>query len=839
MDVDAFLRDIERRRGYRGQIVHVHEVPPRQAKFRDLSNPLPPPIAAILVKQGIHQLYSHQADAIEAVRRGENVVVVTGTASGKTLCYNLPVVETFLAEPHAKALYMYPTKALAQDQLRVLNSFKALDPGLPIRAGTYDGDTPGDTRRKLRDEGNVVLTNPDMLHSGILPNHSRWSAFFSQLRYVVIDEIHSYRGIFGSNVGNVIRRLRRICMHYGAKPQFVAASATIGNPLEHAEVLVGEPFTAVTNDGSPRGPKRFVLWNPPFTDEGKVERRSPNFEAQQLMVDLILQGVQTICFVRARRTAEVLYRYVRDQLLEENPKLANVVRAYRGGYLADERREIEQLLFSGKLLGVTTTNALELGIDIGSLDAAILVGYPGSVASTWQQAGRAGRGDEEALVILIAQNQPVDQYLMQHTEYFFGQTPERAVIEPANPYILASHLRCACQELPVGEADCGIFGESAAEVMGLLEEDGQVFFQRGKWYWKGYAFPAQDVSLRNIDDNNYTIQDVTGDEPEVIGQLDEFSAFAQVHPEAIYMHKGDPYFVEHLDIAERIAYVRKGDYDYYTQAIDKTDIRIEETERDGRWRVSRVCFGPVTVTTIVYMFRKIKFYSRDSIGFGNVNVPPLTLETEALWLVPPAFALQRVRDHGRVPEEGLLGVANAALGVLPLFVLCDPADVGSVVDSSNLGTPAIFIYDRYPKGLGFAEKAHERIEEIMQAALHLVEECECEEGCPSCVGSPVPVFGPTDNDLDTRGKIPDKEAARCLLHDLLERDPYVPKPVDPQKVERRLRALKACAPLPEPPDRPEDDAPRPRGKPLPEAVARRLRRRIRSLKRPSGPRASY
>lgn len=831
MDVDAFLREIGNRRGYRGQMVHVHDVPAREASFGELAEPLHVALRGVLAQRGIERLYSHQAAAIEAVRRGENVVVVTGTASGKTLCYNLPVIEALLAEPHAKALYLYPTKALAQDQLRGLNELKALDPSLPLEAGTYDGDTPGDTRRKLRDEGNVILTNPDMLHSGILPNHSRWAAFFSQLRYVVIDEVHSYRGIFGSNVGNVVRRLRRICAHYKAQPQFIAASATIDNPQEHAETLVGAGFAPVTNDGSPRGPKRFVLWNPPFIDDGKVERRSPNVEAQKLMVDLITQGIQTICFVRARRTAEVLYRYVRDELLEENPRLANTVRAYRGGYLAEERREIERLLFSGKLLGVTTTNALELGIDIGSLDAAILVGYPGSVASTWQQAGRAGRGDEEALVILIGQNQPIDQYLMQHTEYFFGQAAERAVVEPGNPYILAGHLRCACQELPITEADCGDFGETAASVMGLLEEDQQAFFRNGKWRWKGVAHPARDVNLRNLDENNYTIQDMSGPEPQIIGQLDEFSAFSQVHAEAIYMHKGDPYFVDRLDTTERIAYVRKGDYDYYTQAIDKTEIRVDETELDGQWRVSRVCFGPVTVTAIVYLFRKIKFHSRDSIGFGNINLPPLPLETEAVWVVPPGFALERVRAYGRLPEDGLLGVANAALGVLPIFVLCDPADVGSAVDSSNLGTPAIFLYDRYPKGLGFAEKAHERLEDVLQAALYLIQECECEDGCPSCVGSPLPVFGPTDDDVDSRGKIPDKEAALCLLHDLLQLEPYVPRPVDPEKLERRLKAMQAIAVTPEPLDEPEDDAPRPRGKPLPEAVEKKLRRRIQTLKR--------
>ncbi|MGQ9729772.1 MAG: DEAD/DEAH box helicase [Candidatus Zipacnadales bacterium] len=831
MDVSGFLREIANRRDYRQQMVHIHELPARQAQFAELSEPLHEVVRAVLSKQKIKQLYTHQVEAIEAARQGKNVIIVTGTASGKTLCYNIPVLETLLTEPRAKAIYLYPTKALAQDQLRVLNALKALDPTLPIEAGTYDGDTPPETRRKLRDEGNVILTNPDMLHAGILPNHARWSDFIAQLRYVVIDEIHSYRGIFGSNVGNVLRRLRRIASHYKAKPQFIGTSATIDNPQEHAEVLVGEPFTAVTNDGSPRGPKRFVLWNPPYIDERKVERRSPNFEAEKLMVDLILHGVPTICFVRARQTAEVLYRYIREELLEEDPRRAEMVRAYRGGYLAEERREIERLLFSGKLLGVTTTNALELGIDIGSLDAAILVGYPGSVASTWQQAGRAGRGDDEALVFLIAQNSPIDQYMMQHTEYFFGQAPERAVIEPANPYLLLGHLRCACQELPLGEADCQAFGEGAASVMELLEEDDQVYFQGGKWRWKGSHFPAGDVNLRNIGDNNYLIQDMTGGTPEIIGEVDELSAFTQLHTQAIYMHRGDPYFVEELNLREKIAYVRKGDYDYYTQAIDKTEIQIEGTDVDEPWRVSRACLGPVVVTTTVYMFRKIKFYSRESVGFGNIDLPPLPLETEALWIIPPGFALERVRQYGRIPEDGLLGVANAALGVLPIFVMCDPADVGSAVDSSNTGSPAIFIYDRYPKGLGFAEKTHERLEEIIQAALFLVEHCACEDGCPSCVGSPLPVFGPPDSDVDTRGKIPDKEAALCILHDLLEREPYVPRPVDPAKLERRLAALRTVSVMPEPEDKPDDDALRPRGKPLPQAVERKLRRRIQSLKR--------
>ena len=831
MDFRRFLDEIQHRRDYEHQIAHIEHLPARPAQFAELAPALPEALRAVLERDGITRLYTHQVSAIEAIRGGQNVVIVAGTAGGKTLCYNLPVLETLLADPHAKAVYLFPTKALAQDQLRGLGRLKEADPSLPIEAGTYDGDTPANQRRKLRDEGNIILTNPDMLHSGILPNHARWSDFFAQLKYVVIDEVHYYRGILGSNVANVVRRLRRVCRHYGADPQFIGCSATIGNPDELAARLIGAPVTLIGNDGSPRGPKRFLLWNPPFLDEAKMERRSPNTEAQRLMVELIKSGVQTITFVRARVTAELLYRYVQDELAKHSHRLADCIRAYRGGYLPEERREIERRLFSGDLMGVTTTNALELGIDIGSLDACILVGYPGSIASTWQQAGRAGRRDEEALVILIGQNTPIDQYLMEKTDYFFGRPTERAVIDPENPHVLAGHLRCACAELPVDARDCELFGEYAPAVMELLEEAGQAYERRGRWYWKGPAYPAGDVNLRNIDQHNYLIQDTTN-ENQVIGMMDELSAFTLLHGQAIYLHVGETYFVDKLDLKEKIAYVRKGDFDYYTQAVDRSDIRVEETELSVPWRVSEACFGPVTVTTTVYMFRKMKLASRDSIGFGNLDLPPRELNTDALWLLPPRQVLERVRAYQRVPEDGLLGIANAAVGVLPLWVMCDPADVGSVVDSANVGSPAIFLYDRYPGGLGFAQKAHTLVEEILESALFLIQECECEEGCPSCVGSPLPPFGPQSGDSDTRGKIPDREAALCLLHDLLQKEPYVPKAPDPARAERlmaqwqRSMAARAAA-------SPADELPaeRPPVKRLPETVERKIRRRIQSLKR--------
>ncbi len=824
MNVDAFLREIEAQHGYQGQVVHVHDVAQREAQYAEPAEPLHPAVKAALEAEGITRLYSHQVTAVDAIRRGENVVVVTGTASGKTLCYNIPVLERLLEDPRAKAFYLFPTKALAQDQLRVLNRWKETDPSLPVEAGTFDGDTPRDLRRKLRDQGNVILTNPDMLHTGILPNHSRWSDFFAQLRFVVLDEIHTYRGVFGSQVAAVMRRLRRICEHYSADPQFVCCSATIANPDELARALIGKPVTLVDNDGSPSGPRKFVLWNPPFTDEGKMERRSPNTEAQRLMTSLIKEHIPTITFVRARVVAELLYRYVQNNLMKGSPRLAGAVRAYRGGYLPEERREIEQKLFNGELLGVTTTTALELGIDIGSLDACIIVGYPGSVASTLQQAGRAGRREEEALVILIAQNTPIDQYLMQHPEYFFGQTPEHAIVDPHNPHIAAAHLRCAAAELPVTAADEEAFGEYTPALMEILEEGGEVTRQRDRWYWRGRSYPARDINLRNMDENNYLIQD-EGNDNAVIGMVDEYSAFTLLHDQAIYMHRGETYFVNRLDLSRKVAYVERGDFDYYTQAIDRTDIKIDEVEESKRWRVSEVNFGAVTVTTLVYMFRKIKFFSRDSVGFGNLDLPTRELQTTALWIIPPAAALARVREFQRIPEDGLLGIANVASAVLPLFVMCDPLDLGSLVDSSQTGSATIFLFDRYPGGLGLVEKGYELIDQVMEACLLLIRECGCDEGCPSCVGSPLPGYQ-AGSDQDTRGKIPDKEAARCILHDLLELEPYVPKPPSRQRRELIEQGPTAGAPAAA---AAEKRSARPR-KRLPEGVERRIRERLNKLK---------
>ncbi|MCX6376109.1 MAG: DUF1998 domain-containing protein, partial [Armatimonadetes bacterium] len=636
------------------------------------------------------------------------------------------------------------------------------------------------------------------------------------LRYVVIDEIHTYRGIFGSNVANVIRRLSRVCRYYGSNPQFICSSATIANPLELAGRLTGVPIALVDNDGSPRGAKHFVLWNPPCIDVGLMERRSSNVEAQELMTDLMRKGVRTITFGKARIVAELMYKYVREALQRREPILAQKVRAYRGGYLPEERREIERQLFSGELLGITSTNALELGIDIGGLDAAIIVGFPGTIASTWQQAGRAGRSSDQSLVVFVAYNDPIDQYLMRHPTYFFGQSPENAIVDPENTYILANHLRCAAFELPIKESDAHSFGGRTTGVAEVLEEAGDLKQIDRTWYWSKTDFPAADVNLRTISESTFAIVETERqgdkekggmgerengrgpDQPStinhqpsapsgrVIGQVDAISAPELVYPGAIYMHEAETYFVEDLDLQNKVAYVRRADVDYYTNAILDASIRVGDgaTGRVGELAAEHfpiahsptlplshsVFLGPATVTWATTGFKKIKFYNLDSIGYGKVDIPPQHLETMAFWVVPADELLDEVRRCGLKPIEGLMGIRNLMVHVLPLFAMCDKQDIGGIVDSSNTGSPTIFIYDRYAGGLGFAEKGFHMVEELMRACLEVLTECGCEDGCPSCVG--LPILRPaihTDPDIFGSFPIPDKAAALTMLRAMAER----------------------------------------------------------------------
>jgi len=754
---------------FRGRVKYVKRLKPRKATYGELSPPLVPSLSNAMAKLGIGPLYSHQVRAVELARTGKSFVVVTGTASGKTLCYNIPVLESLLTRERTNAFYVFPTKALAQDQLKALGRIANEEESIArkLRPGTYDGDTAQQTRRKLRETANVILTNPDMLHQGILPYHTRWSRFFSDLDYVVIDELHAYRGIFGSNVANVIRRLRRICSHYGSNPQFILCSATIRNPRELAQELTGVDVELISQDGSPRGPKLFVFWNPPFLDDARMERRSSNVEAKELLVELITKGTQTIAFTKARVVAELIYRYASDDLATRRAGLKDSIRPYRAGYLPEERREIERQLFSGELMGVVSTNALELGIDVGGLDASITVGFPGTIASTWQQAGRAGRGTREALSVLVAYNDAIDQYLMRHPEYFFRQSPENAVIAPDNPYILAGHLCAAAFELPITEQDVELFGSLTEKITNLLEEAEHVKGIDEKWYWSRTDFPAASVNLRTISDDTYTIVDVKR-ENAVIGTVDAISAPELVYPEAIYLHEGETYFTRELDMEQKIAYVEKSEVDYYTQPVLDTSLRVLRQQKEKEWAGQKVVLGEADVTWATTAFKKIRFYTLESIGYKTLDLPPQHLETCSMWLVPSASLLKSVRAGGENPIEGLAGIRNMMINVVPLFAMCDKQDIGGIIDSSNTGTPAIFIYDRFRGGLGFAEKTYQLIGEVLAACLSLVKECECQEGCPSCVG--LPILRPAqhqDPDVYHGWPIPNKRTALEMLSALL------------------------------------------------------------------------
>jgi len=769
-EFEALLRSLESPGGRRCKdLVHIERLPEREARWGELEKPLPAALLEALAAQGIERLYAHQARAADLARSGSHVVIATGTASGKSLAYHLPILERLLLEPDAVALYLFPTKALAQDQLRGLTRFAEASPALRQRlvAGTYDGDTPGQTRRRFREQANAILTNPDMLHQGILPYHSRWSRVFSNLRYVVVDEVHTYRGIFGSHVANVLRRLRRITRHYGSDPRFVLSSATIRNPGELAELLVGERVEVVDEDGAPRGPRIFAFWNPgqPRTEPGT--RPSASAEAERILVALMRRGIQSIAFTRSRVAAELIYRYAREALERDRDGLAERLSPYRGGYLPEERRAIERRLFEGELRGVISTNALELGIDVGSLDAAILVGFPNTIASTWQQAGRAGRQREPALAVVVAYDDPIDQYLMRHPEYFFRQSPESAVLDPENAYVLASQLSCAAYELPLTREDEALFGPRAPRIAELLEEEGSMKSLDGARYWSSSDYPAGKVSLRTISDDTYTILD-TSRNNAVLATVDSISAPELVYPEAIYLHEGDTYFVRELDLKLKTAYVERREVDYYTQPVLDTRLQLLDTRETKRWGETEMGLGSADLSWATVAMKKIRFRSLDAIGYHPLDLPRQNLETMTVWLRPEEGVRAAVRFAGLNPHEGLSGLRNLLITLLPLYVMCDRPDLGGIVNSSNLGEPAIFLYDRYPGGLGYAERGYAIFPDLLLAALRMVEECPCEAGCPSCVG--LPVLRPAqqqDYDLHGGWPIPSKAGTETLLRRIL------------------------------------------------------------------------
>jgi DEAD/DEAH box helicase domain-containing protein len=580
---------------------------------------------------------------------------------------------------------------------------------------------------------------------------------------VVIDEMHAYRGIFGSHVANVLRRLERIAGHYGAGFSYALCSATIRNPGELAHGLTGREARVVDHDGSPRGPKHFVFWNPPFIDDSRMERRSSNGEGSRLIAELVAHGAQVIAFTKSRVAAELVYRYARENLERLECRDADRIRPYRGGYLPEERRGIERALFSGELKAVISTNALELGIDVGSLDAAILIGAPPTLASAWQQAGRAGRQGDPSVAVLVAYNETVDQYLMRHPEYFFGRSPEAAVIDAENPYILAQQLACAAYELPLSEDDARRFGAQTRAVLEALEGSGETRTFDGRAYWASAEFPAAKVNLRTISDDTYSIVNVR-EGHAVMGTVDAISGLELVYPEAIYLHDGATYFVRELDLEQKVAYVEPREVGYYTQPVVEMQIRVRETLDETRWRGESVQLGEVTYAWQTVAMKKVKFGTRESIGYHPLTLPRLTLDTVGLWLAPSPATWAEVGRRGANPWEALAGVRNLWTTLLSMMTMCDPSDLQGVLDSSNLGRPTLFLFDCYPGGLGFSEQGYARVDELVAAALDHLRACPCDAGCPSCVG--LPVLRPAqqqDPDLSHARAVPSKEAARALL----------------------------------------------------------------------------
>ncbi len=792
-------------------------LPAREAVYGEWPEGVAPQVLEALRRRGIRAPYIHQSLAIERALAGENVAVVTGTASGKTLCYNVPVLTKLLADPQARAMYLFPTKALTQDQAAALAELASLaDADLSI--DTYDGDTDADVRRAVRARTRILLTNPDMLHTGILPHHTKWASFFQGLQYVVLDELHAYRGVFGSHMANVLRRLQRVCRFYGAAPRYICCSATIANPLQLATALLGQPVSVVDGDGAPRGERHILFYNPPIVDRALGIRRSPLLDGRALAARLIERGLQTIVFARSRVSAEVLLTY----LLREAQRKGwapRTVRGYRGGYLPGERREVERGLREGAVRGVVATNALELGVDIGELAAVVMVGYPGTIASAWQQIGRAGRRQGASLAVLVAGGSPLDQYIVRYPDYLLERSPEHALINPDNPLILLGHLACASFELPFEEGEL-FGGRDVSAYLALLEDEGLVHRARRVAYWVGDSYPAQHVSLRTSAPDSFVIAEE--ESGRVIGGVEPYAAPMLIHEGAIYLHEGQSYEVTRLDWEGRRATVKPVQVDYYTEASTSTHVQV--VEEQGREPGPYLCKGrgAVRVTSVTTVYRKVRLYTHENLGWGTIELPEQEMETQGCWFwFPPEVAMALVeegvlspearfdrgpnwqemrrrarerdgfrcrfcgaperedREHdvhhlrpfrefgyepgkndaylaanqlsnlitlcrrchwradgSQVPAGSLAGLAHALGNVAPLFLMCDPRDIGVVpeVRSSHTEGPTLTVYDQVPGGIGLSDQLYSLGREVWQAAHGLVAGCTCESGCPACVG---------------------------------------------------------------------------------------------------------
>src|SRR5215212_107741 len=725
-----------------GGVTHHEVIPAREPVFSEFPDWLDPRIRTGLAARGIDRLYSHQAHAIEAVRAGNDVVVVTPTASGKTLCYALPVLQALAGDPSARALFLFPTKALGQDQVAEFSEL-ARASELHVAAATYDGDTPAPIRSAIRGAGQIVVSNPDMLHSAILPHHTKWFQLFEQLRVIVIDELHTYRGVFGSHVANVIRRLLRLCAHYGSRPVIVCCSATIANPAELAATLTGRKPILVDRNGAPSGERHVLLVEPPLTHPTTGARGSNLTLAHRWAMPFLRAGRQTVVFGRSRTAVEIMLSTLREALRQDlGPR--SRVRGYRGGYLPLERRSIERGLRDGEILGVVATNALELGVDIGRLDVSILAGYPGSVAATWQQIGRAGRRGGTSVAILVASGAPVDRYVIHHPDFLLDGRSEEARLDPDNLHVLIAHLRCATFELPFEPGE--VFGPTAAdELLAFIAESGHVRqADDGRWYWSSENFPASEVSLRSAAPENVVIIDTTPDRPRVLGEVDLFSAQVLVHERAIYMHESVQYYVDRLEWGERKAYVHRIDADHYTYANRAVTLKPLDVFGEAPVAGGRRVHGEVMVASLVPLFKKLKFGTDENVGWGPIDLPELELQTTAYWLTA-----ERVQRGWRRDELdiALVGAGRALQTVASVLLMVDPRDLGLVaqVRSPHSEEPTIYLYEAIPGGIGLSERLWDRHDELVAAASELIRDCGCEGGCPSCTG---PRLEP---DVDARG----------------------------------------------------------------------------------------
>jgi DEAD/DEAH box helicase domain-containing protein len=758
-------RMLARQTGLHGAIAHfqnwmadpespiraIRHQPAREGDLVEFPPALDPRLKAGLEARGITKLYTHQGDAISLSLASKNIVVVTPTASGKTLCYNLPVLHRILEEPGSRAMYLFPTKALAEDQLHEFQS--GVDAmGSDIRAFTYDGDTPQDARKAIRERAQVVFTNPDMLHSGILPHHTKWAKAFENLRYIVIDELHYYRGVYGSHLANLLRRLQRVCEFYGSKPQFICCSATIANPRELAESLTSQPFELIDRNGAPSGEKYVVFYNPPVVNRALGIRKGYLNETRRIATELLDRGEQTLVFANNRLATEVLVTYLKDAA-ERLPHGPEAVRGYRGGYLPKERREIERKLRDGDIRAVVATNALELGIDIGSLDAVVMAGYPGTIASTWQRAGRAGRRQSTALAVLVASSAPLDQYIIEHPEYFFDRPPEHAFVNPDNLEILLNHLKCAAFELPIREGEK--FGpHDSTELCRFLSDQKLLHASGGAWHWTSDTYPADAMSLRSVASDNFVVVDVTGDH-KIIGEVAFTAALTTLHEKAIYLHEAKQFQVEKFDYEGRKAYVRRVDSDYFTDAIDYTQVKQLDEFESHDLAGARVAHGDVRINWQIVGFKKIKFYTMENVGAGQLSLPEQELHTTSFWLHFPEAFLSRFADLTPTEKQnGVVALGNALRTVAALLLMCDPRDLGVSITDQIAGSlqtfePHVFVYDNYPGGIGQSAPLYRLAPKLLRHTEEMLTGCSCESGCPGCVG-PVGEVGERGKEIALR-----------------------------------------------------------------------------------------